>query len=81
MPTNEAMMRKPIQDRQEIICTKRSSWQPRHSENEISAKVNPRKAPGFELTGTILKKLPKKGIILLIYLVNAAFRLKYFRDI
>jgi hypothetical protein len=46
--------------------------------NEIKRDINPRKAPGFDLiTGEILKQLPRKGVVKLTHLINAAFRLKY----
>ena len=51
------------------------------SPREISAaikKLNPCKAPGFDLiTARILKELPRKGIVMLTYLFNATLRLKY----
>ena len=51
---------------------------PREVANEIKTNLNSKKAPGFDLiTGDILKNLPKKGIVLLTYLFNAAFRLKH----
>ena len=49
---------------------------------EIKSNLNPKKAPGFDLiTGTILKELPRKGILMLTYLINASFRLQYVPDI
>jgi len=46
--------------------------------NAIKVNINPKKALGFDLiTGEILKQLPKKAIVKLTYLYNAAFRLKY----
>ena len=43
-------------------------------EKEIKNNINPRKAPGFNLiTGEILKQLPKKAIVKLTNLINAAF--------
>jgi len=45
---------------------------------EIDRNMNPRKAPGIdEITANIFKELPKKGIVMLTYLFNASFRLKY----
>ena len=45
---------------------------------EIKNKINPNKAPGFDLiTGKIIQQLPKKAIIKLTNLINAAFRLNY----
>lgn len=45
---------------------------------EIKEKINPKKAPGFDLiTGEILKKLPKKGMKKMAQIINAAFRLRY----
>lgn len=40
--------------------------------------MNPKKAPGYELiTGGVLKQLPRKGIVKLTNLINAAFRLRH----
>lgn len=40
--------------------------------------LNSKKSPGYDLiTGEIMKQLPKKGIIMLTYLINTSFRLKY----
>lgn len=51
---------------------------PKEVTNEIKTNLNPKKAPGFDLiSGEILKQLPTKGILMLTYLINAAFRLKY----
>ena len=45
---------------------------------EIRKNTSAKKAPGFDLiTGEILKQLPKKGIIKLTTIINAAIRLKY----
>jgi hypothetical protein len=45
---------------------------------EIKENINPKKAPGFDLiTGEIPKQLPRKAIVKLTNLINAAFRLKY----
>jgi hypothetical protein len=46
--------------------------------NEIKRNINPRKAPGFNLTrGKILKQLPRKGVVKLTRLIKPSFRLKY----
>lgn len=51
---------------------------PKEIADEIKTNLNPKKAPGFDLiTGEILKHLPRKGIVMLTYLFNAAFRLKH----
>lgn len=51
---------------------------PKEVAKVIKTNLNPKKAPGFDLiTGEILKQLPKKGIVKLTYLFNAAARLKY----
>lgn len=51
---------------------------PREVAEEIESNLSPKKAPGFDLiTGQILKQLPQKGIVMLTYLFNAAFRLKH----
>lgn len=40
--------------------------------------LNSKKAPGFDMiTGTILKKLPRKGLVKLTTLINASVRLKH----
>lgn len=45
---------------------------------EIRNNINQKKTSGFYLiTREILEKLPRRGIILLTYLINAAFKLKY----
>lgn len=50
--------------------------------NEIRVNLNPKKSPGFDLiTGEILKQIPKKGIIKLTNIINAAIRLKYVPSI
>jgi len=51
---------------------------PKEILNVIKVNIHPKKAPGFDLiTGKILKQLPKKAIVKLTYLYNAAFRLQY----
>ena len=51
---------------------------PKEVANEITNNLNSKKSPGFDLiTGTILKQFPKKAIMKLTTLINAAFRLKY----
>lgn len=61
------------QDEHEIPSTS-----PKEVITEIKENINPKKAPGFDLiSGEILKQLPKKAIIKLTNLINAAFRLKY----
>lgn len=51
---------------------------PEEVAKEIKTNLNLKKAPGFDLiTGQILKQLPTKGIVMLTYLTNAAFRLKH----
>lgn len=52
---------------------------PKEVKNEIESNINIRKAPGLDLiTGKILKEnLPRKAIVELTYLFNAAFQLKY----
>ena len=48
---------------------------------EIRTNLNPRKAPGYDLiTGEVLKHLSRKGIVMLTYICNAAFRLKHVPD-
>ena len=51
-----------------LVSAKEIRW-------KIDKNMNPRKAPGIdEIT---FKELPKKGIVMLTYLYNANFRLKY----
>lgn len=51
---------------------------PKEVADEIKTNLNPKKAPGWDLiTGEILKHLPRKVIVMLTYLFNAAFRLKH----
>lgn len=51
---------------------------PKEVAEQIRSHLNPNKAPGFDLiTGQILKHLPRKGITMLTYLFNAAFRLRF----
>jgi hypothetical protein len=46
--------------------------------NEIKNNVNPKKAPEFDLiTGEVIQQLPRKAIVKITKLINAAFRLKY----
>lgn len=63
----------PIQEEVEIRHTS-----PKEVISEIKENINPKKAPGFDLiTGEVLKQLPRKAILKLTHLINAAFRLKY----
>lgn len=51
---------------------------PKEVAEEIKTNLNLKKAPGFDLiTAEILKQLPRKCIVMLTYLFNAAFRLKH----
>jgi hypothetical protein len=51
---------------------------PKEILSAIKVNIHPKKVPGFDLiTGEILKQLPKKATVKLIYLYNAVFRLKY----
>lgn len=46
--------------------------------NEIKCNLSPKKAPGYDLiTGKMLKELPEVGLKKLLFLFNAAIRLKY----
>jgi hypothetical protein len=46
--------------------------------NVINKNINPKKAPGFDLiTGEVLKQLPRKAVVKITNLINAAFRQKY----
>jgi hypothetical protein len=46
---------------------------PKEVANEIKRNINARKAPGFHLiTGEILKQLPRRGLVKLTHLINAA---------
>lgn len=47
-------------------------------EDTIKTKINPSKAPGYDLiTGAVLKQLPRKALLQITRLVNAAFRISY----
>ena len=47
-------------------------------ENEISKNINPKKTLSFDLIiGQVLKELPRKTLVKLVNLIDAAFRLKY----
>ena len=62
----------PVQENKEIQLTT-----PKEVSVEIN-NINPKKAPGFDLiTGEVLKNLPRKAIVKLTTLINAAFRLRY----
>jgi hypothetical protein len=51
---------------------------PAEIKQEIKSKTNSIKAPGYDLiTWQILKELPRKALVKLTNLINAAFRLKY----
>ncbi|KMQ84691.1 rna-directed dna polymerase from mobile element jockey-like protein [Lasius niger] len=51
---------------------------PKEVKKEIDTNINGKKAPGYDrITGKILKELPRKAVVKLTYLINAAFRLKY----
>lgn len=55
---------------------------PAEVKNEIKENINTKKAPGYDLiTGQILKELPRKSLVKLTNLINAAFRLKYVPQI
>ena len=46
--------------------------------NEMKNNINPKKPSGFDLiTGEALQQLPRKAIVKITNLINAAFRLKY----
>jgi hypothetical protein len=54
------------------------AFSPKEVKEEIS-RLNPRKAPGYDLiTGQLLQALPKKAIVLLCTIFNAILRLSYF---
>jgi hypothetical protein len=54
------------------------AFSPKEMEEEIN-RLNPRKAPGYDLiTGQLLKALPIKAIVLLCTIFNAILRLSYF---
>lgn len=71
----EELLNWEVHDRENMNITPTS---PKEIANEIKTNINPKKAPGFDLiTGEVLKQLPKKAIIKLSHLINAAFRLRY----
>ncbi|CAB0005147.1 unnamed protein product [Nesidiocoris tenuis] len=44
----------------------------------INSEINPKKAPGYDLiTGQILKYLPRKAIVKITQIINAAIKLRY----
>jgi hypothetical protein len=54
---------------------------PKEVAKENKTNINPKMALGYDLiTGELLKKNPKKAIIKLTHLMNAAFRLKHVPD-
>lgn len=51
---------------------------PKEVFNEIKNNISTKKSPGYDLiTGEILHHLPRKGLVKITNLINAAFRLKY----
>jgi hypothetical protein len=51
-------------------------------ERIIRQQISPKKAPSYDLiTGQILKKLPRKAIIKITHIINAAFRMRYIPGI
>lgn len=49
---------------------------------EIKENISSKKSPGYDLiTGEILKNLPRKAVVKLTKIINAAFRLKYVPDL
>lgn len=59
-------------------CTIELVRTPKEVKKEIDTNINVKKAPGYDrIIGKILKELPRKAIVKLTYLINAAFRLKY----
>ena len=55
---------------------------PKEVAHEIKTNINTKKGPGFDLiTGEILKQIPRKGIVKLTHLFNAAIRLKHVPSI
>ena len=73
------------QTTQEIINTTRNADKtkiklttPNEVATEIRTNINPKKTPGYDqISGIMLKELPRKGIVMLTYLINAAIRLEY----
>ena len=61
-----------VQENEEIKLTSTTQVK-----NEINKNINPKKAPGFDLTtGEVLKQLPRKATVKITNLINAAFRLQ-----
>jgi hypothetical protein len=51
---------------------------PKEVERIIRQQISPKRAPGYDLiTDQILKKLPRKTIIKITYIINATFRMIY----
>ena len=56
-------------------------FQTNEIKNIISSKLNPKKAPGYDLiTGKVLKELPEKGIRYITQIFNAILRTGHFPD-
>jgi hypothetical protein len=54
---------------------------PREVAKEIRTNLNPKKAPGFDLTaGEIVKNFKRKALVKLTTLINACIRLNYIPD-
>lgn len=55
---------------------------PREVHSEITKNINTKKSPGFDLiSGEVLHNLPRKALVKLTNLINAALRLKYVPDL
>lgn len=53
-------------------------FSPREIKATIKKKLNPKKAPGHDgISARLLQELPRKGLVMLTYLLNGALRLKH----
>lgn len=66
-------------------CVEKSTLKlvsPREVAWHIKQHINPKKSPGFDLiSGDILHNLPRKALVKLTNIINAALRLKYVPDL
>jgi hypothetical protein len=55
------------------------NFTPKEIQNIIQEDINPRKAPGYDLIrGTILKEIPRKGVVSLPSICNSIIRTGHF---
>lgn len=73
-PNDESLKEVPLGDHQidiPLVTVK-------EIQNTINTKINPKKAPGYDLiTGQVLKHLPRKTLVKLTQIINASIKLRY----